>query len=162
MDHEVIFLHFESIPAAERAMGTIRTLEAEGFLTLDEAAIVTRSDDGWVSAKPLGHSGLGKKAALGGVLGVITGGLIGLPMVGGAIGAGAAAKKSTGNDRFDELMNTVGRDMTAGTAVLALTVAALSDPWTVADRLEVHRDRLIRAEIPASIRAQLDEPHGAG
>jgi uncharacterized membrane protein len=162
MDRELVFLHFESIPAAERAMGTIRTLEAEGFLTLDDAAIVTRSDDGWVSVKPLGRTGLGKKAVLGGVLGVITGGLIGLPMIGGAIGAGAAAKQSSSNDQFDELMNTVGRNMTAGTAVLALTVAALTDPWMVTDRLEVHRDRLIRAEVPASIRAQLEDTGNGG
>jgi len=162
MDREVVFLHFDSIPSAERAMGTIRTLEAEGFLELDEAAVMTRSDDGWVSVKQLGHTELGKKAALGGVLGVIAGGLVGLPIVGGVIGAGAAARKSSGNDQFDELMNTVGRDMTAGTAVLVLTVAALADPGTVADRLEVHRDRLIRADVPASIRAQIDDVNGAG
>ncbi len=162
MDHEAVFLHFESIAAAERAMGAIRTLEAEGFLALDDAAIVSRSDDGWVSVKPLGPTALGKKATLGGVLGVIAGGLIGLPIIGGVVGAGAAAKRSSDNDQFDELMSTVGRDMVAGTAVLALTVAALTDPAVVADRLQIDHNGLIRAEVPASIRAQLDEAAGAG
>ena len=157
MDHEIVFLHFESIPAAERAMGTIRTLEAEGFLALDDAAIVSRSEDGWVAVKPLGRSGLTKQAVLGGVLGMIAGGLIGLPVIGAVAGAGAAGGKQVGNEQFDELMSAVGRDMTAGTAVLALTVGTLNDPGVVAARLDVHLDRLIRAEVPASIRAQLDQ-----
>jgi uncharacterized membrane protein len=160
MDHEVVFLHYETAAAAERAMSTIHTLVAEGFLELDEAAIISRSDDGWVSVKPIGRSGLATKATLGGVLGVIAGGLIGLPVIGAVAGAGAAAKKSLGNDHFDELMDAVGRDMSAGTAVVALTVAALTDPESVLARLEIHRDRLIRAEIPASLRAQLDDASG--
>lgn len=162
MDDEVVFLHFESIDVADRAMATIRTLEAEGFLDLDDAAIISRSEDGWVSVKPVGRTGLAGKAALGGVLGVIAGGLLGLPMLGAAVGSAAAAKKSLGNEQFDELMDTVGSNMAAGTAVLALSVAALSDPGSVADRLSVNRDGLIRAEVPASIRAQLDEASGAG
>jgi len=98
---------------------------------------------------------------LGGVLGVIAGALIGLPVIGAVAGAGAAAKQSSGNDQFDELMDAAGREMAAGTAVLALTVAGLTDPESVVARLEIHRDRLIRAEIPASLRAQLDEASGS-
>ncbi|MDH4119638.1 MAG: DUF1269 domain-containing protein [Acidimicrobiia bacterium] len=161
MGHEVVFLHYETSSAAERAMATIHMLVAEGFLELDEAAIITRSDDGWVSVKPIGRSDLATKATLGGVLGVIAGALIGLPVIGAVAGAGAAAKQSSGNDQFDELMDAAGREMAAGTAVLALTVAGLTDPESVVARLEIHRDRLIRAEIPASLRAQLDEASGS-
>ncbi len=160
MDHEVVFLHYESIAAAEQAMATINTLEAEGFLQLDEAAIISRADDGWVSVKPIGRSGVASKATLGGVLGVIAGGLIGLPVIGAVAGAGVAAKRSLGSEQLDELMDSVGRDMSAGTAVLALTVAALSDPELVVDRLEVHRDRLIRADIPPSLRDAIDGASG--
>jgi uncharacterized membrane protein len=160
MDTEVVFLHFNSIAAAESAMDTITTLTAEGFLELDQAAIVSRGDDGWVSVEPAGRSGLVGKTTLGGVLGAIVGGLIGLPAAGAVVGAGAAAKKSLGNEQFDELMDAVGRDMTPGTAVLALTVAELNDPESVADRLELHRDGLVRAEIPESLRAQLDAAEG--
>jgi uncharacterized membrane protein len=161
MDDEIVFLHFESIADAERAMATINTLDAEGFLELDDAAIISRSDDGWVSVKPVGRSGLTARTTLGGVLGVIAGGLIGLPVIGAVAGSAAAAKGSLGNEQFDELMDAVGRNMTAGTVVLALTVATLNDPSSVADRLAINRDGLIRAEVPASIRAQLDEATGA-
>lgn len=162
MHDEVVFLHFESVADAEQAMATIDTLRAEGFLDLEDAAVIHRSEDGWVSVKPVGHSGLAARATVGGVLGVIAGGLLGLPVIGAVAGGAVAAKKSLGNEQFDELMDTVGRNMTAGTAVLALNVASLSDPDLVADRLSVHRDGLIRAEIPASIRAQLDEASGSG
>ena len=162
MDSEIVILHFESSTDAEQAMGTISTLEAEGFLRLDQAAIATRREDGSVSVKPVDRSGLGKKAVLGGVLGAIAGALVGLPVLGAAAGAGVAGKKALGSEHLDELLDTVGRSMTSGTAVLALTVASLSDVESVTDRLEIHRDKLIRAEIPASLRAQLDEESGAG
>ena len=162
MDSEIVFLHFESSADAERAMGTINSLGAEGFIQLEDAAIATRGEDGLVSVKAVDHAGLKKKAALGGVLGAIAGALVGLPVVGAAAGAGVAAKKALGNEHLDEILNTVGRSMTPGTAVLALTVASLKDPGSVTDGLEIHRDKLIRAEIPASLRAQLDEESGAG
>ena len=157
MDSELAFLHFDSIEAAERAMATIGTLAAEGFVVLGDAAIISRSDDGWVSVKPVGRTDAATSTGLGGVLGLIAGGLLGLPVLGAVAGAGIASKKSRDDDHLGELVSTVGRDMAPGTAVLALTVAELTDPEMVTDRLQVHRDRLIRVEIPAQLRERLGD-----
>lgn len=59
-------------------------------------------------------------------------------------------------------MNAVGHELTAGTAVLALTVSELSDPVTVTDRLKIHQSTLLRAEVPASLQARIDEATGTG
>ncbi len=161
VDDEVVFLHFESVADAERAIATIDSLDAEGFLQFTDAAIIRRSDDGGFSVTPVERTGPGRKVTLGAVLGAVAGGLVGLPVLGAAAGAGAAAKKSLGSDHLDELIDTVGRDMASGTAVLALTVTALSDPESVTDRLQIHREKLLRAEIPPALRAQLDGESGA-
>ncbi len=157
MDRELVFLHFDSIEAAERAMGTISSLAAQGYLVLGEAAIVSRNDEGWVSVKPVGRPDAGTSTGVGGVLGLIVGGLVGLPVLGAVAGAGIVTKKLRDDDHLGELVSTIGNDMTPGTAVLALAVAELTDPEMVTDRLEVHRDRLIRAEIPPQLRKQLDD-----
>lgn len=156
MNPELVLLQFDSLAAAERAMGAIRSLAAEGFLKLDDAALVRRNDDGAISVEPIGQSEVVKKTALGGVLGVFAGALVGLPVVGIVAGAGIAAKKFLETDRLDELIHTVGVELTSGTAALALSVSELADPQTVLDRLEVHREKLIRVEIPESLQAELD------
>jgi hypothetical protein len=46
--------------------------------------------------------------------------------------------------------------MARGSGVLALTVASLNDPAMVADRLQVNRDGLVNAQIPAALRAEIE------
>lgn len=143
-------------------MATIQGLVAEGFVTLDDAAVISKSEEGWISVKPVSHSDLVRTVGLGGVLGIVAGGLLGLPVIGIAAGSGLAAKRFFGHDHLDELINTVGQELTPGTAVLALTVSELSDPVTVTDRLKIHQSKMLRAEVPASLQTQIDEATGPG
>ena len=157
MDSELVILHFPSTAEADQALSTVRGLDAEGFLSLEDSAIVTRDDEGWVNVRPSDPGEPAKKSALGGALGLVVGGLIGLPVLGVLAGAGIAAKAATHSDRLEELVSTVGENMTAGTCVLVLRVTSLEDPEIVAERVQIHRDRMIRAEVPEALDAQLDE-----
>lgn len=157
MDSELVILHFETPDAAEQAIRTVRVLEAEGFIDIEDAAIMTRDADGWVRAKSADEGSTGRGAAHGGILGLLVGGVLGIPVLGIIAGAGVAAKKSLHADKLEELIFTVGRNMTSGTGVLALSVNSLTDPEIVTERLELHRDKLIRAEVPEALRAQIDE-----
>ncbi len=159
MDSELVVLYFASVEAAERALGTVKSLEAEGFLHLDESAILGRDDEGWVTVKPTDANEPVRASALGGVVGLVAGGVIGLPVLGVLAGAGLAAKHTSHADQLEDLINTVGEKMDNGTGVLVLDVASLDDPEIVADRLGVHRDQLIRAEVPAALKAKIDEHH---
>ncbi|MFT6291668.1 MAG: hypothetical protein ACJAR2_002273 [Ilumatobacter sp.] len=46
--------------------------------------------------------------------------------------------------------------MERGTGVLAFTVASLDDPVAATDRLQVDRDGLVRAQIPAKLRVEIE------
>ncbi len=156
MDTELVVLSFESPDAAEHGLRTLRTLEAEGFIEIDECAILCRDAQGWVTAKHADHSELKRKAGFGGVIGLFVGGVIGLPVLGLLAGAGGAAKLTDHADQLEQLISSVGDDMERGSGVLALTVASLNDPATVTDRLQVDRDGLIKAQIPAKLRVEIE------
>ena len=157
MDSELVFLHFESTDDADHAMGAIRGLEAEGFLALDEAALIRRDNEGSVTVKPYDHGDQARSTSLGGAVGLVAGGLLGLPLVGLVAGASIAAKKAFDRGHLDQMITDVGSRLTPGTAVLALSVTELSDPEIVADRMQVHREAIVRVDVPPTIRELLDE-----
>ncbi len=156
MDSELVILHFVSVNAAERALATVRSLEAEGFLQVEEAALLARDAKGVVTAESTDLGKPVRTSALGGVVGLVAGGVIGLPVVGFLAGAGLAAKSSSQADELEELINTVGTRMTNETCVLVLSIASLDDPEMVVDRFRVHDDDLLRSEVPAALKEQLD------
>jgi uncharacterized membrane protein len=156
MDTELVVLSFESPDAAEHGLRTLRTLEAEGFLEIDDCAILCCDAEGLVTAKQADHNELGRTAGFGGVIGLFVGGVIGVPVLGLLAGAGAAAELKDHADRLEQLISSVGNDMERSSGVLALTVASLNDPATVTDRLQVHQDGLVKAQIPAALRAEIE------
>lgn len=156
MDSELVVLYFESTAAAEHGLATLRGLEAEGFIDIDQCAILGRDSEGWVTAKHADRHQVSRAAGLGGVLGLVVGGVVGLPVVGLLGGAGIAAKRKMDADRLEELISTIGEEMERGSGVLALTINSIGDPEVVTDRLGVDRDGLTRAEVPATLRAEID------
>ena len=156
MDTELVVLHFESPEATSRALDAIRGLEAEGFLELDDAAIMTRDEKGWVTAKGADSAAVPRAASFGGVVGLVVGGVMGLPVLGLLGGAGLATKRAAQARQLEELISTVGQEMTAGAGALVLSVVAMNDIETVLDRLEGHREGFLRAEIPEALRAEIE------
>ncbi len=160
MDAELVVLYFDSPEAARRGLGTLRTLEAEGFVRIDECALISRDADGWVTARPADERSPRRRIGFGGVLGLVVGGLVGVPVLGLIAGAGTAASRLRDADRLEELVSSIGRDLPAGGGALALTVDALRDPEVVTDRLQLHRDGLTRVQIPASLREEIERRLG--
>lgn len=156
MDSELVVLYFESTAAAEHGLATLRSLEAEGYIDIDQCAILGRDADGWVTAKNADKHEVSRAAGFGGVLGLVVGGVVGLPVLGLLGGAGIAAKRKMDADRLEELISTIGEEMDRGSGVLAVTIDSIGDPEMVADRLGVDRDGLVRAEVPATLREEID------
>jgi uncharacterized membrane protein len=156
VDSELVVLYFESTAAAEHGLATLRNLEAEGFIDIDECAILGRDGEGWVTAKRADRHEVSRAAGFGGVLGLVVGGVVGLPVIGLLGGAGLAAKRKMDSDRLEELISTIGDEMDRGSGVLALTINSIEDPEMVTDRLGVDRDGLVRAEVPATLREEID------
>ncbi len=154
MDSQLVVLSFATVADAERAVADLQSLDAQGFVSIDDGALLTRGDDGTVTVKPLSLDGVAKGTSIGGVLGLIAGGVIGLPVLGLLTGGAAGASHSIQSERLEELMSTIGREMESGTAVVALEVSAVDDPAVVADRLAV--DTMTSIEIPAELRAHIE------
>lgn len=160
MDSELVVLYFESKEAAELGLANLRSLEAEGYIDIDQCAILGRDSEGWVTAKNADKHQVSRAAGFGGVLGLVVGGVVGLPVLGLLGGAGIAAKRKMDSDRLEELINTIGEEMERSSGVLALTVNSIGDPEMVRDRLGVDRDGLVRADVPASLREEIDRRLG--
>lgn len=160
MDSELVVLYFESTAAAEQGLSTLRSLEAEGFIDVDQCAILGRDSDGWVTAKNADKHQVSRAAGFGGVLGLVVGGVVGLPVLGLLGGAGIAAKRKMDSDRLEEMISTIGEEMDRGSGVLALTINSIGDPEMVTSRLGVDRDGLVRAEVPATLREEIDRALG--
>jgi len=158
MTNELVVLHFETTAAAERTMSTIRTLEAEGFLELEDAALINRASDGEVEVRSLDSGDDKAKPAAGAVVGLVAGGLVGLPVLGALALGGLAAKKSVDAavKELNALLDDVGQRVEAGSAALVLSVRSLPDPEMVTDRLSILREEMTRVEIPPELRAELD------
>ncbi len=160
MDSKLVLLHFETIEAAETTMSTVRSLEAEGFLELDDAAMISRSSDGTVTVTPQTGTGKTRTSAVGATIGLVAGSLLGLPLVGAIVGGGIGANKAVKDavETLDGVLDDVGRRVASGSTVLALAVRALPDAETVVDRLSMHRDDMTQVEIPPELRDKLEGP----
>ena len=158
MKSELVVLHFDTAEAAQQTMASIRTLEAEGFLQLEEAALITRAEDGTASVTSLGGGDGKGRPAMGAVMGLVAGGIVGVPILGALAVGGVATKKLVENKvrDLDTLLATVAKRVESGSTALALSVESLSDPEMVTDRLSIHRDEMTRVEIPAELRAEID------
>lgn len=158
MDSQLVLFHFETVESAETTMSTIRSLEAEGFLELDDAALITRGSKGELTVTPQTSTGTTRTSAVGATIGLVAGTLLGLPVLGAIAGGGIGAKKSVTEavKKLDGVLDGVGRRVESGSTVLALAVRALPDAETVVDRLSIHRDDMTQVEIPAELRQKIE------
>jgi uncharacterized membrane protein len=114
---------------AEDVVGTLARLQTEHLITLEDAVVVTRNQDGKVKL----HQS-NKLAAGGAVGGALWGGLIGLiffvPLLGMAVGAasGAAAGALTDVGVDDNFMKDLGAKLQpGGAAVIVLAHSGTPD-----------------------------------
>jgi uncharacterized membrane protein len=91
---DLIVISFPDEDTARRALGSIRLLERDGRLGLEDTAVVTKAADGTVTVKNEMSSGTETGAAVGAVLGALVTvafpvGVIAGAIVGGLIGRAA-------------------------------------------------------------------------
>lgn len=130
---QIIVAAFQEEEAADNALAALKEAKREKLISIDNAAVIRKDDDGKLHIKETSDMGGGKGAGVGVMVGGAIG-LIGGPLgvaVGGALGAavgGITAKLYDGGFKDDRLRE-IGNSLTPGTSAI---VAVIEHRW-VAD-----------------------------
>jgi uncharacterized membrane protein len=134
---QIIVAAFQEEQAADTALATLKEAKREKLISIDNAAVIRKDDEGKLHIKETADMGGGKGAGVG----VLVGGAIGLiggPLgvaVGSALGAavgGITAKLYDGGFKDDRLRQ-IGNSLTPGTSAI---VAVIEHRWVA----ELERD----------------------
>ena len=140
---------------AEEVAGTLSRLQTEHLIAIDDAVVVTRSEDGKVKLHQTQ-----KLAAAGAAGGALWGGLIGLiffvPLLGMAVGAatGAATGALTDVGVDDQFMKDLGAKLTPGAAALIVLVHS-STPDKVLPEIAQFGGEVIQSSLDTETEARL-------
>jgi uncharacterized membrane protein len=145
---------------AMQMVATLKQLQSQHLIQVDDAALVTRDKNGKPRIKQL-HDMVGAGALGGAFWGLLFGLLFFMPIAGAAIGAagGALAGKFTDVGIDDKFIKKVGETLQPGqSALFALTQNAVPD--RVLDALKGYNFQLIQSSLPQEKEMQLREMLG--
>lgn len=153
-------LVFPQETEAERFLGTLKSLQQQHLINVDDAALVTRRADGRPKIRQA-HD-LVSMGALGGAFwGLLIGLLFFAPLVGAALGAGIGALtgKMTDIGIDDNFIKQVSTQIQPGQAAVFLyTHGAVMDK--VADAVKSYNCQLIHTSLSKEDEAKLRETLG--
>ncbi|MFI6297949.1 DUF1269 domain-containing protein [Nonomuraea sp. NPDC050790] len=153
----LIVIDYPDVATAETVRARLFDLQKQNLITLEDAAIVERKEDGKIKLhQSTSTTGVG---AAGGAL---WGGLIGLlffmPLLGMALGAaaGAAGGALTDVGVNDDFMKELGEKMPPGTAALFLLVVQ-STPDKVIEQIAQYGGEIIKTSLSTEDEKHLKE-----
>jgi uncharacterized membrane protein len=139
---DLVVLGFDTVFKAEEVLLTLRKLQQQHLLDLEDAAVVIRQADGTVQVKqsqPLVAAG----AATGALQGTLLGSLIGLlflnPLIGAVIGAGLGAGGGAATGALldvginDDFIKATGKTIQPGTSALFVLVRRATPDRVIAE-----------------------------
>lgn len=153
-------LEFEDETSAQQVIDTIKRLQVQQLITLDDAAIVTRKADGKPKVKQL-HDLVGAGALGGAFWGMLIGLLFFVPIFGLAVGAAAGALSGKFADIGidDDFIKQVSSTIQPGESALFLvTRDAVADK--VLPELKQFKFKLIQTSLSHENEAKLRETLG--
>ncbi len=155
---QVIVAAFQEEDGAQQALATLKEAKKEKLIKIDDAAVISKDDEGKIHIKDTEDVGGGKGAGFGAVVGGVIG-LLGGPggaILGAGVGAavgGVVAKLYDGGFNDDRLKQ-IGESLQPNTSAI---VAVVEHKW-VADleaELQAASAEVMTAEISADIAEQL-------
>jgi uncharacterized membrane protein len=160
---ELVAIAYPDEHQAADVMETIKRLHADGVITLEDAAALSKNGEG--AMKVEGVLNRTKRGAAGGLfLGTVIGALFLVPVAGAIFGtaAGALAGKMADVSHIDDFMLQVGDNMPPGSSAILLLATKADDPDTALAELGQFGGQVIRTTLPddaeARIRAALAQP----
>jgi len=157
-----VVLAFDSEMGAARMGETIKELQKEHIISLDDAAIVVRDRDGKAHVKQA--SSLVGQGALGGAFwGMLIGLLFFAPWLGLAIGAisGALAGKFTDIGIDDKFIKEVGNTIQPGNSALFLLVRDATPDKVLQEMQAFPGTTVVKTSLSTEAEAKLKAAFGA-
>lgn len=154
---DLIAVAYRDIHKAEEVLSTMRRLQGEYLVDLEDAAYVTRDKDGKVRLYQAVNIPL-----LGAVSGVAWGGLIGLlflnPLLGAAVGAGSGALAGAVSDYGinDDFMKKLGGELQPGSSAIFI-LARRFTPDKFAEELGRYGGTLLRSSLSRDAEEKLQQ-----
>jgi uncharacterized membrane protein len=138
---------------AEQALADLLELTDERALTVEDAVVVTRKEDGGADVKEHEGRGLaaGEGVVGGGTIGLLVGLLVGGPIAGALIGAAGGAGASAFNRGIpdDELRRVA--QLLEGHAAALIALVGKPDWARIRDRLAPYGGELIASEVAVDV-----------
>lgn len=157
---ELFVFAFDTTDGAQNMVAGVKSLQKQQLITLADAAIVVRKDDGKPKVKQL-NSLVGAGALGGAFWGMLIGLLFWAPWLGLAIGAisGAVAGKFSDIGIDDDFIKEVGATIEPGNSALFLLVADATGDKVV-DALKEYNPTVLRTSLTEEDEAKLKEAFG--
>jgi uncharacterized membrane protein len=153
---DFLAITFDGADEAESALGSVRAIEKEGRIQLEDTAVVRKDAEGKVTihneAASGTETGITVGAVLGGLLFVVfpVAGIVGGAVAGGLIGRAAAP----GID--GKFVKEVGGDLPPGGSALFLQIRG-GDAGVLVGALRQHKGRVFQTSLPDEVEHALDE-----
>lgn len=120
---DILVITFEDQVQAPQVLQTLKKLESQEMLNLEDAAVIVKNANGKIEVKNMTEANVKKGAAVGGALGLIVGSLI-FPLAGIALGAagGALVGKSLGDGVDKKFVKDVQESLIPGGSAILFIV----------------------------------------
>jgi uncharacterized membrane protein len=158
---ELIVFAFDTETGADEMATAVQELQEENIITLEDAAVVVRPEDGKPKVKQAQK--LVGAGALGGAFwGMLIGMVFMMPWLGLALGAvtGAIAGKKTDLGIDDDFIERVSESIEPGGSALFLMIADATSPDIAIERLSHFDATILRTSLSTEDEANLREAFG--
>ena len=122
MSH-ILVITFEDENQAPDVLRSLKNLEQQEMLNLEDAAVIVKNAEGKIQVKNMTETSVKAGAAAGGFLGLLIGGLL-FPVAGLALGAAIGAKlgQHFGNGVDKKFVKEVRESLTPGSSAILFVV----------------------------------------
>lgn len=155
MGHVAVII-FDSAEQAGQARATMKELERQGLISLDDAAVIVKDEDGNVTVRDELDRPVAKGAVVGGFIGLLLGSIF-FPITGLAIGAlgGALVGKSLDRGIDQNFIREVTEALTPGTSAL-FAFLRQADPTAALAALKPYSGRVYHSSLSPSVEQELE------
>lgn len=154
MSH-ILVITFEDEAQGFSVLQSLKNLQHQELLNLDDAAVIVKDAEGKVQVKNLTESNVKGGAAIGGFLGLLVGGLL-FPIAGLALGlaGGALIGKSLGNGVDKQFVKDVQESLTPGSSAI-LFIVSHENTGVLINALEPYNGKIFQSSFDTEVEEEL-------